>query len=641
MADSEPRLQFVDTSVVFPPIDHAACEIRLLHLLPSSTDDNILCDLSVASLNRCPDYEALSYVWGDKASLSTITVNKSAFKVTKNLYKALCNLIPTNGSPRVLWVDAICINQGNRQSDLEERSQQVSLMGRIFASAISVTAFLGDPFPGLELAMQYLALAADEPDRHIDTSHQHHLFVSEKHADSTQLELAKSMMTIFNRRWWRRMWTLQEYILAREVSFQFGKLRFSADMVTRGVLSLIHHKSSGCCDAKISEAILTVENGEDRDDREDGEKGDIVESFQRPQWQQYAQARNWSLTHGLAIFYDLECIDPRDKIYALLDVFPNSNITIKPDYEITPEQLFQDFSLAWADKERNLSFLGFVHSSSPKQLDVPTWAIDWTRRSRSSSRKHSWMQRHRSFFNRLYNTHLGTIPTWSRLSPGRVIANGFLFDMVIPGPALPDRAFTPQVSWTEQYEWLRSCLGVALEHSTAYESVSDAFLHNLCGDMLVIGEELNRAKHVWPGARTKQAAGADDEKLFSQWWEETFRPSRDISRPLSPDTKKVELAVRVATTDRSFITTTKGFIGLAPDACLPGDVVAILGGSAVPVILRPAQASPRHNGSFDLDGVSGSSFQVIGDAYIHGVMDGEAFSLCGRTENLLDDLILI
>lgn len=635
MADSETKLQFVDASVFFPPIDHASCEIRLLHLLPSSTDEDILCELSVVSLNRCPDYEALSYVWGDKDSLATITVNNSAFKVTKNLYKALCNLIPINGSSRALWVDAVCINQGNRQSDLEERSQQVSLMGRIFASAISVTAFLGDPFPGLELAMQYLVLAANEPERHIDTSHQHHLFASDVDADSTQLELARSMMTIFNRRWWRRMWTLQEYILAREVSFQFGKLRFSAGLVTRGVLSLIHHKSSGCCDARISEAILVVEDGEG------GGTGDVVESFQRPQWQQYAQTRNWSLTHGLAIFYDLECIDPRDKIYALLDVFPNSNIVIKPNYEITPEQLFQNFSLEWADKERNLSFLGFVHSSSPKQLDVPTWAIDWTRRSRSSSRKHSWMQRHRSFFSRLYNTHLGTIPTWSPLSPGRVVANGFLFDLVVPGPALPDRAFTPQVSWTEQYEWLRSCLSVALEYSTAYENVQDAFLHNLCGDMLVIEEELSRIQHVWPGARTKHAPGGDVEKLLGQWWEETFRPSRDVPGSLSPDTKKVELAVRVATTDRSFITTTKGFIGLAPDVCLPGDVVAILGGSAVPVILRPAEPSPREKGNFCLDEARRRSFEVIGDAYIHGIMDGEAFSICARTENSFDDLILI
>ncbi|KAH7396120.1 heterokaryon incompatibility protein-domain-containing protein, partial [Pyrenochaeta sp. MPI-SDFR-AT-0127] len=41
---------------------------------------------------------------------------------------------------RVLWVDAICINQ----TDNDERSKQVAIMGEIYNRAIKVFAWLGE-----------------------------------------------------------------------------------------------------------------------------------------------------------------------------------------------------------------------------------------------------------------------------------------------------------------------------------------------------------------------------------------------------------------------------------------------------------------------------------------------------------------
>lgn len=46
-------------------------------------------------------------------------------------------------SIRVLWVDALCINQ----KDLEEKSQQVSIMQHIYKSATEVAMWLGEPKP--------------------------------------------------------------------------------------------------------------------------------------------------------------------------------------------------------------------------------------------------------------------------------------------------------------------------------------------------------------------------------------------------------------------------------------------------------------------------------------------------------------
>lgn len=57
-------------------------------------------------------YEALSYVWGKEKSTDKIRVDGYPFTVTENLYQALSNL-RRSGEDRVLWVDAICINQSN------------------------------------------------------------------------------------------------------------------------------------------------------------------------------------------------------------------------------------------------------------------------------------------------------------------------------------------------------------------------------------------------------------------------------------------------------------------------------------------------------------------------------------------------
>ena len=57
---------------------------------------------------------------------------------------------------------------------------------------------------------------------------------------------------------------------------------------------------------------------------------------------------------------------------------------------------------------------------------------------------------------------------------------------------------------------------------------------------------------------------------------------------------------------RSFFTTSCGHIGLGPAAIKVGDHISVLAGSQVPFMLRS----------------SGDQFKVVGEAYVHGIMDG-------------------
>jgi hypothetical protein len=64
---------------------------------------------------------------------------------------------------------------------------------------------------------------------------------------------------------------------------------------------------------------------------------------------------------------------------------------------------------------------------------------------------------------------------------------------------------------------------------------------------------------------------------------------------------------------RAFVRTEGGRIGLAPQHTLPGDKVVILWNAGSPYVLRP---------------VGDGSFRLVGEAYVHGLMYGEA--LVGR-----------
>ncbi|KAK6442070.1 hypothetical protein LTR95_001689 [Oleoguttula sp. CCFEE 5521] len=113
---------------------------RLLTLCAGFADDPIACDLTASAITAKTKYEALSYVWGTSQAAYNITVNgEPGFNVTENLHRALARLRLKDQS-RVLWVDAVCINQ----TDLAEKADQVSRMDDIYTHAERVLIWLGD-----------------------------------------------------------------------------------------------------------------------------------------------------------------------------------------------------------------------------------------------------------------------------------------------------------------------------------------------------------------------------------------------------------------------------------------------------------------------------------------------------------------
>lgn len=111
-------------------IDLATDAIRLVRLLTGDEGQPIKCEIFETYLHQVEGvpYEALSYVWGNKQSADVICLDGCPFEVTENLYEALTHLRRPD-QDRVLWIDAICIDQSHNAVS-EDRDVQGIMEGK-------------------------------------------------------------------------------------------------------------------------------------------------------------------------------------------------------------------------------------------------------------------------------------------------------------------------------------------------------------------------------------------------------------------------------------------------------------------------------------------------------------------------------
>lgn len=127
------------TSFTYSPLslDHPIFRLLRLH---RDRGSDLECDLFQASFENDDiiPYEVLSYTWGGAELSATVQLNGCDLGVTENLYLAL-RCLRSSQLDRILWVDAVYIDQGNDK----ERGHQVKQMGSIYSRADRVIFWLG------------------------------------------------------------------------------------------------------------------------------------------------------------------------------------------------------------------------------------------------------------------------------------------------------------------------------------------------------------------------------------------------------------------------------------------------------------------------------------------------------------------
>jgi hypothetical protein len=145
---------------VYDTLDSNSKEIRVLEVAPGAGDDMVKCTLKHVSLlsDSRLAYETISYCWGPSKDPVVINLNGCLVPVSATSEAAVRRMRLIDQS-RVLWIDAICINQ----SSLSERNEQVALMSDVYSIATQNLVYLGKDDAGIaEQALESVQLIVSE-----------------------------------------------------------------------------------------------------------------------------------------------------------------------------------------------------------------------------------------------------------------------------------------------------------------------------------------------------------------------------------------------------------------------------------------------------------------------------------------------
>jgi hypothetical protein len=339
-------------------LDEASQEIRLLELLPGEHDSDIVMNLHVKAPQEGLRYITLSYVWGKERCPRLVQVNGKHLTIGRNLDCALRHIRDNTtdllAGTTMLWVDALCIDQ----TDVQERSHQVRIMGQIYASAIDMVIWLG-------------------PEREDTTFILAKIRGGELPEGTEVVLVLKALKRLCRRPWFGRLWIAQELALSADPNVLVGhqSLRWNCfhDFVSR------------------------------IDDRATAMRG--TESKWWPyyacEYFQRASRRilnlgiikggvDASLQDRLKVTTSLLASDPRDKVYGLLNIckFACDHVGIKPDYTKSVRRVFAEVTYAMLLED----FCPYaVFALQPQYSDVtrramvptritglPSWVLDLT-----------------------------------------------------------------------------------------------------------------------------------------------------------------------------------------------------------------------------------------------------------------------
>ncbi|KAB8254964.1 heterokaryon incompatibility protein-domain-containing protein [Aspergillus pseudonomiae] len=305
--------------------------IRILRLLPSEDNTTqIQCQLVNYTLPSTSTgyhpYEALSYVWGSESTPQSIRIDGQILSVTKNLYTALLYL-REHQLERLLWIDAICINQG----DEEEKSQQIQFMPTIYGQANHVIVWLGETADQSDKALEVIRLAGDD-DTHsgwrriMEEEIRRQItrpkgYIPDQGIPTLHDEIYSAVERLLERPWFRRIWVLQEVHAARSILVMCGHDKINGYSFWLGLSLFRLYMDKPNLRSLVGSITHLL-------------RGSIFRS-------EYTTRPRGTLTLGelIDMYHTRAATKKHDKVYALLGM--SSDTPLVPDYKLPWDSVFQ------------------------------------------------------------------------------------------------------------------------------------------------------------------------------------------------------------------------------------------------------------------------------------------------------------
>lgn len=391
-------------------------EIRLLTFSPTTSPDQMIsCEITHHVRSACPEYEALSYTWGNLTRRKAILCNGKTLMVTESCEAALRALRDrqersTNKSssglsgltrslsellwestdraveaPKAnskIWIDAICINQ----SDMVERNGQVAQMGTIFGRASQTVVFLGEFGEDAAFITKLL-------DAHSQSTKLKDLLA--RGPEIPDINGQDSSPTtpwhdFFRRHWFTRTWIIQEVMLSTKLLFLVGdrdipwaRMEMSEDAVV-GIATNQRRSSPRAVAVEfplpqifkmremfgvIHTETIGSSSSASNSNRSAQQYGSHSVHSNGVDW--------WRLFSVLKLTNRFQCRDPRDKVFAILHLFeqPIPRI-LAPDYSKSLGEVYTD--LSWFLITCNIPEMFELAGMKQSKSLVSTWVINWS-----------------------------------------------------------------------------------------------------------------------------------------------------------------------------------------------------------------------------------------------------------------------
>lgn len=332
----------------YPRIQPRTKQIRLFKILPSKSGSLFKGSFSTYELSECPDYIALSYMWGDETTKHHVPLsNGGTIAVRDNLWQFLQLQGTRLTEPTYFWIDAICINQEN----VHERNHQVRMMKEIYTQATEVYVWLGPEADDSDLVMEFLTRQSTKPLRAKGPGY----------LPLWDRRTAKALSDLCDRPYWRRMWIIQELLHARKITILCGTSRSNWSDLEALYLKLetiqnthwfAHHDFH--IQVKQSAAATMI--------------------WQRAHWR-HPDTPAPRLSRLIEIFRDWQCTHLRDKVFALVGMASPESAII-PDYTMTPQDVYHAvMSKVEKDNDEFASLLSQLLGVSGEDVDLYDQAL--------------------------------------------------------------------------------------------------------------------------------------------------------------------------------------------------------------------------------------------------------------------------
>ncbi|KAI4139396.1 MAG: hypothetical protein L6R39_006306 [Caloplaca ligustica] len=295
-----------------------------------------------------------------------------------------------------------------------------------------------------------------------------------------------------------------------------------------------------------------------------------------------------------------QATDPRDKVYSLISMATDIRpLPYPPTYKISAATLYFDLAEHMVSQQKGLDILGQCVFQSKGRRN-PSWVPDWSKGAMPA-----------------FDLGVGTIPYCASGSyacnavvpKGRkqLLVEGFHYDQ-IEELSESHMELSSNHAGGKDRELLIPILKkqkVVLQDSLRIVSSSprysceaqrsEAFSRTMVGDRRQDGTQVSKdfERTVWEFRETVDRLIAANIDL----------DSINILEHGNIETRLVYMA-----SGRRFCLTQSGLVGWVPRDARKGDSVSLLCGSKVPIVLRS----------------KGDAYLVVGQCYIHGIMDGEA-----------------